>query len=153
MPAHPRRVLLVCMGNICRSPTAEEVLRVKARRSRLAIEFDSAGTENYHVGDAPDPRSIRHAAERGYDLTGLRARQVHASDFAEFDLIFAADEANLHERRRRCPAELQGRLKLFLGDQPLPDPYYGEGDDFEKVLDLVEKRADSLVAAWLRRTE
>lgn len=153
MPAHPRRVLLVCMGNICRSPTAEEVLRVKARRSRLAIEFDSAGTENYHVGDAPDPRSIRHAAERGYDLTGLRARQVHASDFAEFDLIFAADEANLHELQRRCPAEHQGRLKLFLGDQPLPDPYYGEGDDFEKVLDLVEKRADSLVAAWLRRTE
>lgn len=149
----PRQVLLVCMGNICRSPTAEEVLRVKSRRSGLFIRFDSAGTENYHIGDAPDPRSVRHAAARGYDLTGLRARQVHASDFVEFDLIFAADEANLHELRRRCPAEYQSRLKLFLGDRALPDPYYGDGDDFEKVLDLVEKQADSLVATWLRRTE
>lgn len=146
----PRRVLLVCLGNICRSPTAEEVLRVKARRSGLAVEFDSAGTENYHIGAAPDPRSIQHAATRGYQLGGLRARQVHASDFAEFDLIFAADEANLHELRRRCPAEYQGRLRLFLNDRALPDPYYGTGDDFEKVLDLVEKQADSLVAAWLR---
>ena len=141
------------MGNICRSPTAEAVLRVKARQASLSIEFDSAGTENYHIGDAPDPRSVRHARERGYDLTTLRARQVHASDFQEFDLILAADEINLRELRRRCPQEEHHRLALFLGDVALPDPYYGESDDFEKVLDLVEKQAFRLVSAWSRVTE
>ena len=90
----PRRVLLVCMGNICRSPTAEAVLRVKAEQAGLAIEFDSAGTENYHVGDPPDHRSIRHAKARGYDLATLRARQVQPADFHTFDLILAADELN-----------------------------------------------------------
>jgi len=146
----PRRVLLVCMGNICRSPTAEAVLRAKARQAGLPIEFDSAGTENYHIGDPPDPRSIRHAERRGYDLSTLRARQVHASDFHEFDLILAADELNLRELRRRCPPEQHGRLQLFLGDVALPDPYYGESDDFEKVLDLVEKQAVLLVSRWAR---
>ena len=146
----PRRVLLVCMGNICRSPTAEAVLRVKAKQAGLSIEFDSAGTENYHVGDAPDPRSMRHAHARGYDLKPLRARQVHASDFHEFDLILAADEINLRELRRRCPQEEHHRLALFLGDVALPDPYYGKSDDFEKVLDLVEKQAVLLVSRWAR---
>jgi len=125
-------------------------LRVKARQAGLDIEFDSAGTENYHIGDAPDHRSIRHAKERGYVLSMLRARQVHADDFHSFDLILAADELNLRELRRRCPAEHHGRLQLFLGDVALPDPYYGESDDFEKVLDLVEKRAVLLVSRWSR---
>jgi protein-tyrosine phosphatase len=138
------------MGNICRSPTAEEVLRVQARRAGLAIEFDSAGTENYHIGDSPDPRSVRHAKTRGYDLTGLRARQVHADDFHTFDLILAADELNLRELRRRCPEELRSRLRLFLNDVALPDPYYGESNDFEKVLDLVEKQAVLLMSRWSR---
>jgi len=123
---------------------------VKARQAGLDIEFDSAGTENYHIGDAPDHRSIRHAKERAYDLSTLRARQVHADDFHSFDLILAADELNLRELRRRCPAEHHGRLQLFLGDVALPDPYYGESDDFEKVLDLVEKRAVLLVSRWSR---
>jgi protein-tyrosine phosphatase len=138
------------MGNICRSPTAEEVLRVKARQAGLSIEFDSAGTENYHVGEPPDPRSIRHARERGYELSPLRARQVRAADFHEFDLILAADEINLRELRRRCPQEQHHRLALFLGDAALPDPYYGESDGFEKVLDLVEKQALRLVSGWVR---
>lgn len=141
------------MGNICRSPTAEEVLRVKARHAGLDMTFDSAGTENYHVGDAPDPRTVRHARARGYDLSALRARQVRAADFHEFDLILAADELNLRELRRRCPATEHHRLALFLGDVALPDPYYGESDDFEKVLDLVEKQAIRLVSAWSRATE
>lgn len=149
----PRRVLLICMGNICRSPTAEAVLRTKARQAGLTIEFDSAGTENYHVGDPPDPRSVRHAHRRGYDLTALRARQVHAADFQAFDLILAADELNLRELRRRCPPEQHHRLALFLGDVALPDPYYGESEDFEKVLDLVEKQAARLIQTWSRRTE
>ena len=149
----PRRVLLVCMGNICRSPTADEVLRVKTRQAGLSIEFDSAGTENYHIGDAPDPRSVRHARDRGYDLSALRARQVHAADFHGFDLILAADELNLRELRRRCPPGQHHRLALFLGDSALHDPYYGESDDFEKVLDLVEKQALRFVSAWARATE
>ena len=144
----PRRVLLVCMGNICRSPTAEAVLRAKAKQAGLAIEFDSAGTENYHVGDPPDSRSIRHAKTRGYDLSALRARQVHAEDFQAFDLILAADELNLRELRRRCPPEYHRRLQLFLDNVALPDPYYGESDGFEKVLDLVEKQAVLLMTRW-----
>ena len=138
------------MGNIGRSPTMEVVLRTKARQAGLAIEFDSAGTENYHIGEPPDPRSIRHAKVRGYDLAKLRARQVHADDFLGFDLILAADELNLRELRRRCPPELHARLRLFLDDVALPDPYYGESDGFEKVLDLVEKQAVLLMSRWAR---
>jgi protein-tyrosine phosphatase len=141
------------MGNICRSPTAEEVLRAHARRAGLAVSLDSAGTENYHVGEPPDPRSIRHAARRGYDLAGLRARQVAPADFRDFDLVLAADALNLGALRERCPPEHRAKLALFLGDQPLPDPYYGEAADFEKVLTLVEKRAVELVAAWSRATD
>ena len=141
------------MGNICRSPTAEEVLRAHARRAGLDLRLDSAGTENYHVGEPPDPRSIRHAARRGYDLAGLRARQVAPADFRDFDLLLAADALNLGVLRDRCPPEHRAKLALFLGDQPLPDPYYGEAEDFEKVLDLVEKRAGELVGAWSRATD
>jgi protein-tyrosine phosphatase len=141
------------MGNICRSPTAEEVLRVHARRAGLELHLDSAGTENYHLGEPPDERSIRHAAKRGYDLSGLRARQVGPDDFRDFDLLLAADPLNLGVLRGRCPPEHHGKLALFLGDRPLPDPYYGEATDFEKVLDLVEKRAVSLIAGWSRATD
>ena len=126
----------------------EVVLRAKARQSGLAVEFDSAGTESYHIGDPPDPRSVRHAQARGYDLSTVRARQVHASDFHEFDLILAADEINLRELRRRCPEEQHARLQLFLDNVALPDPYYGESDGFEKVLDLVEKQAVLLLSRW-----
>jgi protein-tyrosine phosphatase len=149
----PRRVLLVCMGNICRSPTAEEVLRVHAGRAGLKLILDSAGTENYHIGEPPDERSVRHAARRGYDLSRLRARQVHADDFRDFDLILAADTLNLGVLRARCPREHHGKLALFLGDRALPDPYYGTATDFEEVLDLVEKRAISLIASWSGTTD
>ena len=147
--AKPRRVLLVCMGNICRSPTAEEVLRSKATRACLEVQFDSAGTENYHIGEPPDPRSIEHARRRGYELGHLRARQICAEDFTSFDLILAADEINLSSLRVICPASRRSRLQLLLGDHALPDPYYGGSDGFEKVLDMVEKRADYLVSQWL----
>ena len=139
----------MCSSDLCRSPTAEAVLRAKAAAAGLPVEFDSAGTENYHVGEPPDPRSIRHARRRGYDLASLRARQVASSDFRDFDLILAADELNLRALERRCPTELRARLRLFLDDVALPDPYYGEAEGFEEVLDLVEKQADSLVARWL----
>jgi protein-tyrosine phosphatase len=138
------------MGNICRSPTAEAVLRHVISQNNLSIEVDSAGTEDYHIGNPPDPRSIRHAEKRGYDLRSLRARQVRAADFQEFDLILAADSNNLSALRRRCPAALQHKLALFLDSEPLPDPYYGEADGFERVLDLVEERSVRLVQEWTR---
>lgn len=137
------------MGNICRSPTAEEILRVKARAVGLEMQFDSAGTEGYHVGDPPDPRSVRHAGLRGYDLSGLRARRVTNADFTDFDLILAADHVNLRALRSLGPAAHLHKLALLLGEHELPDPYYGDAEDFERVLDLVEKRAESLIRQWL----
>ena len=128
----------------------EAVLRAQARLVGLAIEFDSAGTENYHIGDPPDPRSVRHAQARGYDLSTFLARQVELSDFAHYDIILAADEINLRALRPQCPAEHQHKLVLFLGTEALPDPYYGEAEDFEKVLDLVEIRAKCLLTSWKR---
>jgi len=148
--APPRKVLMVCLGNICRSPTAEVVLRDKAKAQGIELVVYSVGTENYHIGDPPDARSIHHARLRGYDLTPLRARQISDRDFTEFDVILAADAINLREITRRCPAEHRAKLALFLGTEPLPDPYYGEAADFEKVLDLVEKRVDLLLASWWR---
>ncbi len=144
----PTRVLVVCTGNICRSPTAEAVLRAELTKARLSIEVQSAGTENYHVGSAPDSRSIRHAKLRGYDLSNLRASQISDADFHAFDLILVADNLNLSVLRRRCPAELHYKLALFLEDQQLPDPYYGQAAGFETVLDLVEERAATLVSVW-----
>jgi protein-tyrosine phosphatase len=141
------------MGNICRSPTAEEVLRVHAQRAGLELHLDSAGTENYHVGEPPDERSVIHAQRRGYDLSSLRARQVGPDDFRDFDLLLAADALNLGVLRDRCPPAYHHKLALFLGDRTLPDPYYGQASDFEKVLDLVEKRAVSLIAEWQAETD
>ena len=143
---------MVCMGNICRSPTAEGVLRTLAERDALALEVDSAGTHGYHVGDPPDARSQRHARARGYDLAALRARTVTRADFAAFDLILAMDTANLARLRQDCPADQAHKLKLLLeyapacGVREVPDPYYGEADGFERVLDLVEDAARGLIA-------
>lgn len=148
LPSRPQKILLVCLGNICRSPTAEGVLRHKAKQAGLSLHFDSAGTANYHSGEPPDPRTIHHAHRRGYDLSSLRARQIRAEDFVEFDLILAADEANLAELKRRCPTTLHAKLHLFLKTRALPDPYYGGAEDFEKVLDLVEKQAETWLQAW-----
>lgn len=143
---------MVCMGNICRSPTAEGVLRALAARESLALEVDSAGTHGYHVGDPPDERSVRHAGARGYDLTALRARTVAAADFERFDLVLAMDVANLERLRRDCPADQAHKLRLLMeyapakGVREVPDPYYGGADGFECVLDLVEDAARGLIA-------
>jgi protein-tyrosine phosphatase len=148
------RVLCVCLGNICRSPTAEGVLRDIAAREapQLITTVDSAGTAGYHVGEPPDPRSVAIARERGYELSALRARQVSRSDFEQFDLMLATDRANLAALRALAPARSPARLALFLhyagvgaGDE-VPDPYYGERGDFERVLDLVEQGSRALLA-------
>jgi len=145
------RVLMVCMGNICRSPTAEGVLRALAARERVELEVDSAGTHGYHVGDPPDPRAIHHAHRRGYDLTRLRARQVVVDDFERHDLVLAMDEPNLARLRQLCPPGQAHKLKLLMeyapqgGVREVPDPYYGGAEGFERVLDLAEDAARGLI--------
>ena len=147
------RVLLVCMGNICRSPTAEGVLRKYLQNNNLAefVEVDSAGTHGYHVGETPDSRTQRAAAARGYDLSQLRARKVAAQDIDYFDLILAMDKSNLHNLRRLAPVERHQRIKLFMeyarhfDDDEVPDPYYGLGHGFDLVLDMIEDGAQGLI--------
>lgn len=147
------RVLLVCMGNICRSPTAEVVFRhfVKINQLGDKVEVDSAGTHGYHVGEAPDGRTQRAAAIRGYDLSQLRARKVARQDLDYFDLILAMDKSNLDNLFRMSSPEQQVRIKLFMDyacnfdDDEVPDPYYGLGHGFDLVLDMVEDAARGLV--------
>src|SRR5580704_3940499 len=148
------RILFVCLGNICRSPTAEGVLRVLAAREapELALQIDSAGTAGYHIGEPPDPRTRQAAARRGYELGALRARIVEPDDFEHFDLILAMDEANLSVLQARAPSARREQLRLFLEFAPqteireVPDPYYGGPNGFEEVLDLVEAAARGLIA-------
>jgi protein-tyrosine phosphatase len=147
------KILCVCLGNICRSPTAEGVLRAIAARDypRLALEVDSAGTAEYHVGEPPDRRTIAAARRRGYDLTGLRARLVSREDFTRFDHVLAMDRANLAALGERRAANASARLGLYLeyapecGTEEVPDPYYGGLEDFERVLDLCEAGAHGLL--------
>ena len=146
-------ILFVCLGNICRSPTAEGVFRARAARAGLAdrLEIDSAGTGDWHVGQPPDRRAIAAAATRGYDLASLRARQVAADDFHRFDWILAMDRANLRELAALRPRAYAGHVGLFLDVAPeldvreVPDPYYGGADGFERVLDLIETASDALI--------
>jgi len=154
-----RRILFFCMGNICRSPTAEGVMRAKLAAAGLDVEVDSAGTHGYHIGDPPDERSQAHAKRRGYDLSPLRARQLLAEDFDRFDLVLAMDDANLAHARRLCPPARRERLKLLLDYAPhtgrahVPDPYYGGAPGFEEVLDLVEAGCDGLIAEVRRAAQ
>jgi len=149
------RILFVCMGNICRSPTAEGVFRrlVQAEAPELEIFIDSAGTHGYHRGQPPDERAQAAALARGIDLGALRARQVESDDFESFDLILAMDEANLSALRRRCPQPLRERVQLFMeyakarAVREVPDPYYGGANGFEQVLDLVEDASRGLLEA------
>lgn len=141
-----RSVLFVCTGNICRSPTAEGVLRHLARESGIELRVESAGTGDWHAGEAPDERAQRHAKSRGYDLSAQRARQVRARDFEEFDLVVAMDRGHLRELRRHCPRQHQGKLRMLVDGRDVPDPYYGGPEGFEQVLDLVEAACRDLLA-------
>ncbi|MGF1686089.1 low molecular weight phosphotyrosine protein phosphatase [Photobacterium japonica] len=145
-----KKVLVVCMGNICRSPTAEVVLRTKAKEQNIPVIVDSAGTQGYHRGERPDPRSQAAGEARGYRFKGVKARKVTDDDFSQFDLILAADRDNLRVLTALCPAEYQHKLGLFLqyGEsliEEIPDPYYGGQRGFDHVLDLVEQAADGLL--------
>ena len=133
-----KKVLFVCTGNICRSPTAEGVLRHLAKDANVPLHVESAGTHDYHVGNAPDQRSQKHARGRGYDLSAQRARQVRRRDFEEFDLIVAMDRGHLEILQDNCPAQHQGKLRMLVRGHDVPDPYYGGAEGFEQVLDMVE---------------
>lgn len=146
------KVLFVCMGNICRSPTAEGVFRHKVEQKNLQeqISIDSAGTHAYHVGNPPDQRAQDAALKRDIDLSQQRARRVSADDFSEFDYVIAMDESNLDDLLSICPAGYEDRLHLFLafsdsGNKEVPDPYYGQGRGFEIVLNLVEDASEGLL--------
>lgn len=147
------KVLFVCMGNICRSPTAEAVFKHYVEKAGLShrIVSDSAGTHDYHIGDPPDKRAQRAAHGRGYDMSQLRARQVRKTDFAEFDYVLAMDEHNFHMLKAECPPEHSHKILLFMdfstnsGRRNVPDPYYGGPQGFEHVLDMVEDAAQGLL--------
>lgn len=155
-----KRILFVCMGNICRSPTAEGVARKIIINNDLSefIKVDSAGTHDYHVGEPPDPRTCQAALKRGIDLSRLRARQVCPEDFERFDLLLAMDRANLAHLKRGSRPEFHSKLSLFLEyadafeEDEVPDPYYGGDRGFEQVLDMAEDAARGLIA-YLTQTK
>lgn len=146
------RLLFVCLGNICRSPTAEAVFRLRAREAGLEVEVESAGTGAWHIGAPPDERASAAGLAQGYDLSALRARQVVADDYDQFDLLLAMDHDNLETLRSQAPGKAHDRVRLFLsfdpglGRESVPDPYYGGEGGFEEVLDLIEAASDGLIA-------
>lgn len=153
------RILFVCMGNICRSPTAEGVVRkmLEEVSDELHLEVDSAGTHAYHAGSEPDHRTQAAARRRNLDISAQRARQITREDFEKFDLLLAMDEDNIQILQSRCPPEHRGKLRLFLeygslGERNVPDPYYGGEMGFERVLDLVEDAARGLLESLRRKT-
>jgi protein-tyrosine phosphatase len=146
-------VLFVCMGNICRSPTAEAVFSQYVEHAGLSefITIDSAGTHDYHIGQPPDKRTQRAALQRGYDMSSLRGRQVDLADFHRFDYVLAMDIANLDNLQRLAPLDSQTQAKLFLSyarnhaEHEVPDPYFGGAEGFERVLNMVEDAAEGLL--------
>ena len=145
-------ILFICMGNICRSPSAEAVFRYKAKAQGMSLKVDSAGTVGAHAKEKPDHRAQKMGAERGYFFDGIKARKVTAQDFEDFDLILAMDNANLDDLKKIAPEHLQGKAMLFLNfaqnheETEVPDPYYGGANGFRYVLDLVEDASDGLLA-------
>jgi protein-tyrosine phosphatase len=157
--AQPVSVLFVCMGNICRSPTAEGVFRQRVAAAGLSDRFviDSAGTHGYHVGEPPDQRSMDYAARRGYDLSAQRSRKVTPQDFENFDYLLAMDHDNLKLLQAACPPQHRHKLGLMMahasrsGVDQVPDPYYGGARGFDQVLDYLEDAADGLLARLKRK--
>ena len=148
------RILMVCTGNICRSPTAEGVLRAKLQQAGLGaqVRVDSAGTQGYHTAEPPDPRAIRAAAQRGYDIAGIRARPMRPEDFTRFDWLLAMDQSHIDWLIKRAPPAAAARIGLLMPLAPpglavteVPDPYYGGPAGFDRVLDLLEAACEGVV--------
>lgn len=153
------QVLMVCTGNICRSPMAEAVLRQRLERAGLAhvVAVDSAGTHGFHKGSPADPRAVERAARRGYRVDGLRSRPLVPGDFTRFDLVLAMDQDNMDHLRKRCPPGEHHRLQLLMAHAPqagvdeVPDPYYAAATAFDRALDLIEPACDGLMTELRRR--
>lgn len=153
------KVLFVCMGNICRSPTAEAVFRKMVRDVGLAdtVKVDSAGTHGYHVNEAPDVRAQLSGRKRGYELADLRARQITADDYRDFDYILAMDWENLSAMQQQCPRQYKHKLHLLMrfasefDAATVPDPYYGGNEGFNTVLDYVEDACQGLLEVVKKR--
>lgn len=144
------RILFVCLGNICRSPTAEGVFRALAKAEGLSVTVDSCGTGGWHAGEPPHPPAVRAAQARGYDLSALRARQIRAEDFTRFDRILVMDRANLRDTRALCSSGGGTAPELFLAYAPqhgteVPDPWYT--GEYDRALDMIEDAARGLIAA------
>jgi protein-tyrosine phosphatase len=152
-------VLFVCTGNICRSPSAEAILRHKAGQRGLAdtLQIDSAGLGEWHLGHPPDPRAVDAVEARGYPMGAQTARLVDRRDFQRFDFVVAMDEGHYTELARMCPADARDRLRLFLefaphaGGKSVPDPYYGDARGFDTMVDLIEAGTDGLLAEIAER--
>lgn len=145
-----KSILVVCMGNICRSPTGEAILRAKAAQLGIDVNLDSAGTIGYHQGNPPDSRAKAAGEKRGYSFKGIRSRKIVSSDFEQFDLILAADRDNLADLVAQCPDHLRYKVQLFLSYSDsdydeIPDPYYGGDSGFELVLDLIEEASEKIL--------
>lgn len=154
------RILFVCLGNICRSPTAEGMFRRMLDEAGLAdrVEIDSCGVGPWHVGEAPDPRARKAASRRGLDIGGLRGRQLEGADFERFDYLLAMDEDNLAALQAQCPADCRAHVGLFLAfaglpDTPVPDPYFGGERGFEDMMDLLEAASRGLLDSIRERLE
>lgn len=147
------KVLFVCLGNICRSPTAEAVFRARARDAGLDVHIESAGTSGWHVNEPPDSRAVEAGEEWGYSFAGQASRKVTRADFGEFDYILGMDQKNMQALTDICPEKYLPKIKLFLDYAPdistreVPDPYYGDADGFDLVLNLIEAASDGLIAA------
>ncbi|MFP4207558.1 MAG: low molecular weight protein-tyrosine-phosphatase [Wenzhouxiangella sp.] len=147
-----KSILFVCLGNICRSPTAKAVFDHKLAAAGIDLVTDSAGTGDWHIGHPPDPRSLAFAHRWGVDMSNQRARQVQPQDFVRFDRIYAMDRANLSALQRMAPADAIARVELVMSLAPdygldeVPDPYYGGDDGFQRVIDMLESAADRLIA-------
>jgi protein-tyrosine phosphatase len=146
------RILMVCLGNICRSPLADGILRRKVQENNLTVEVDSAGTANYHIGAPPDKRMILTAKNRGTDISMLRARQFKSSDFDNFDIIYVMDESNYENVMRLANNDTQrSKVKMITAEIPasrvmnIPDPFYGEQEDFDLVYDLLDTATDTII--------
>lgn len=152
----PDKIAVVCLGNICRSPLAEGLLRARAEAAGLALRLDSVGIGRWHLGQPPDPRAVDVAARHGIDISGLRARQIDSHDYRRFDLLLCADRGIRSEVLRRRPADAGAEVALLLDwaglarEGDVPDPYHGEERDFEEVFDLLARAADAIVARLIR---
>lgn len=147
------KVLFVCLGNICRSPTAEAVFKARTNTAGLNVHIESAGTSGWHVNESPDPRSVEAGKSRGYNFAGQVSRKVIPADFGKFDYILAMDQKNMDALKDICPVQYHSKLGLFLDYAPnisvreVPDPYYGGPNGFDNVLDLIEAASDGLITA------